>query len=212
MLKQIKWSSILMSVGYIIAGVLLVVYPEVSANIICYVAGIAACVFGVVSLTTYFLLDLKDSLFRNEFAIGVMAIIAGILMIVKRDLLFELVPIIMGLVIVTSGFIKLQRAVVAHRIHYDKAMVYTGLAVISIILGLIIMFFMSGRTAQNVLFITIGAGLIYCGTSDLIITLFLANKFHQFLEMFEKEPESQPQVYIPEPEVPADDSDSLMGE
>lgn len=185
MLKELKWSAILTSVGYIAAGVVLVLYPELSANVICYVFGIASCVFGVVSLTTYFLLNIKDSLFRNEFVIGIMAIIAGILMITKRDLLLELVPIFLGLVIITSGFTKLQRAVVAYRIGYDKALVYSLLALISIVFGIVIMFVLSGRQAQDVLFITIGAGLIYCGLSDLIITLFLARKFHQFVTAFE---------------------------
>ena len=37
----------------------------------------------------------------------------------------------------------------------------------------------------NILFIVIGAGLIYCGASDLFANFFLAAKFNQFVKNFE---------------------------
>ena len=42
MLKQIKWRSILVGIGYILAGLLLIVYPESSRDLIAYVLGIVA--------------------------------------------------------------------------------------------------------------------------------------------------------------------------
>ena len=44
MLKQIKWRSILVGIGYILAGLLLIVYPESSRDLIAYVLGIALVV------------------------------------------------------------------------------------------------------------------------------------------------------------------------
>lgn len=59
MLKQIKWRSILVGIGYILAGLLLIVYPESSRDLIAYVLGIALVVYGIVSLTTYFVINVK---------------------------------------------------------------------------------------------------------------------------------------------------------
>ena len=69
MLKQLKWSSILMSVAYIVLGVLLIIFPDISGKVISYVLGGAAVVYGIVNLTIYFLLNVRDSLYRNEFFI-----------------------------------------------------------------------------------------------------------------------------------------------
>ena len=47
------------------------------------------------------------------------------------------------------------------------------------------MFFLSGETTQNIIFIIIGCGLIYSGASDLFIQFFLASKFNAFIKHFE---------------------------
>jgi uncharacterized membrane protein HdeD (DUF308 family) len=185
MLKQVKWSSILLSVSYIVAGVLLIMFPSASGTVIAWILGIAAIVYGVIDLTTYFLLDVRESLNRNEFAVGVLCIIFGIILIVKKDIIVEFIPIIMGMIILASGFGMMQKAIVAKRIGYDRSGIYMILAIISIILGIAVMFFMNGQTARNVIFIVAGIGLMYCGASDLIATLFLAGKFNKFVKAFE---------------------------
>lgn len=185
MLKQIKWRSILVGIAYILAGLLLVVYPESSRNLIAYVLGIAIVVYGIVSLTTYFVINVTDSLHRNEFVTGIMAIVAGLVIIFRQQLLLDIIPILLGLVIITDGIDKLQSAVVAKRIGSPQYSTYIVLAAVSIILGLVVMFFLNGAELQKTLFVVIGVSLIYCGVSDIFVILFIAEKFHQFLESFE---------------------------
>ena len=184
MLKQIKWGALGIAASEIAAGILLVMFPALSSDVICYLVGVGACIFGIVNLVQYFLMKLEDSFFRNEFLIGVMSLLFGIVVMVKKDLIINLVPIVLGMIIVLSGFVKLQRAVVAFRIHYDKAWWYTGLGIIAIAAGLIVMVAISPRQTQEVLFKVIGGSLIYCGVSDLVTVLFLANKFHHYIQEF----------------------------
>ena len=191
MLKQIKWTDVLMSLAYVVAGVLLIIFPDVSANVISWIIGIALIVYGIVSLTAYFLADIRDTLYNNNFVIGLMTIVFGLVVIVKKDMIMNLIPFILGLVIVSSGLAKLHRSIIAYRIHYSASMTYGLLGVVSIILGLITMFFLSGETTQNIIFIVIGCGLVYSGLSDLFIQFFLANKFNHFLKDFERAFEKQ---------------------
>lgn len=184
MLKQLKWSSVLVALGYIVAGILLIVFPDVSADVISWIIGIAAIAIGIVELITYFLLDVTTALYHNEFVIGVLFIVFGLIVLMKRELIMNLVPIILGLIIIGSGILKVQNAVIAKRIHYDRSSLYLILGVIGIVFGIVIMFFMSGKTAQDILFITIGVALIYDGASDLFATLFLANKFAKIQKEF----------------------------
>lgn len=186
MLKQLKWSNILLSIAYIIIGILLIIYPDVSANVISYMIGIGLCVMGIVHLTSYFLADVKTSLNNNSFSIGLVCIIFGLVVIVKRNLIMDLIPFILGLIIITSGLMKVQRSVVASRIHYSAALTYAILGAISIVFGIAIMFFLSGETATNILFIVIGCGLVYSGVSDLFVQFFLTKKFNDFIKAFEE--------------------------
>lgn len=185
MLKQLKWSNILTSIAYIVVGILLILYPDISGNVISYIIGIGLCVFGIVHLVIYFMTDVKDSLYNNSFALGLITIILGLTIIVKKDLIIDMIPIILGLIIITSGFLKVQRSVVASRIHYSASIYYAILGAISIVFGVAIMFFLSGQTATNILFIVIGCGLVYSGASDLVVQFFLTKKFNEFTRMFE---------------------------
>lgn len=184
MLKKMKWANILISIAYIVAGFLLIIYPNMTASIVCSVVGVALIVFGVIDLTSYFLLDIHDILYRNEFAIGIMAAVFGILILTKENLLLDLVPILLGLIICTNGLVKMEKAVVSAKIGYPRALQYTILGLISIVLGVVIMFFLSGQQTTEILFRVIGVGLIYSGVTDLYIILFLAGKYQSFLDAF----------------------------
>lgn len=217
MLKNIKWNVVLVSLAQIVAGVLLIVFPQLSSDVICYIVGAAACLYGLVNLVSYFLLKLEDSLFRNEFVYGIMGIIAGAVIMFKRDIIIDLIPIVLGLIIVFNGFTKLQRAVVAMRIRYSKAPVFAVMGLISIVLGIVIMFFLSGQKAQEILFRTIGGALIFCGLSDIVSLLFLTNKFNTYIDDFKagKVPAPAPapeQAETQEPLAAADEEEEEMFE
>lgn len=186
MLKQIKWSNVLMSLAYVVAGVLLVLYPDVSAKAISYIIGCILIGYGVLSIIAYFMMDVRDTLYNNEFIIGMMAIVFGAAIIIKKELIMDLIPFILGLIIVTSGLVKLHRAIVASRIKYNASMTYAILGIVSVILGVIVMFFLGGQTTQKIIFIVIGCGLIYSGLSDLFVQFFLASKFNAFIKTFEE--------------------------
>ena len=191
MLKQIKWTDVLMSLAYVVAGVLLILFPDISASVISWIIGVTLIVYGIVSLTAYFLADIRETLYNNNFVIGLMTIVFGLVVIVKRDMIMNLIPFILGLVIVSSGLVKLHRSIIASRIHYNASLTYALLGVVSIVVGLIVMFFLSGQTTQNIIFIVIGCGLVYSGLSDLFIQFFLANKFNHFVKDFERAFEKQ---------------------
>lgn len=189
MLKQIKWSNILISVICIVIGILLIAFPKVSGDVITSIIGIGFLALGAVAVINYFLIPVKDAFYRNDFLYGVIAIVFGLIIMTKQDLIADLVPVILGLVITASGVRKVQEAIVAKRMQYSQAAFYFVMGIISIILGLVIMFWLSGQTAKNIVFIVIGAGLVYDGVSDLITTLFLANKFSNFMKTFKNEEE-----------------------
>ena len=106
MLKQIKWSYILSSAAFIFAGVLMIIYPNVTAQVVANILGIAALVYAGINLLGYFMMDVRDTLHNNSFVTGLISAIVGVLILTRRDVLADLIPIILGMVIVLSGFMK----------------------------------------------------------------------------------------------------------
>ena len=189
MLKELNWGSILLAVAYIAGGVLLCMFPELSGSVICYMLGIAAGVFGVINLFTYFSADIRDSLDRSDLVIGLMSLLAGGLIIVKQDIVIEIVPILLGLLIMFIGFTMLHKAIVAIRIHYNKWWIMMLLSVLIIVAGNLIIFWFVGQYPHQILYKWIGGGLIGCGVSDLFVTLFLTNKFYKYFNEYENAPQ-----------------------
>ena len=167
MFPESKNMSILSAALYILIGILMTFFPGMSAQLLSISVGAIFTVIGIILLTTYFVLDVHKILYRNDFAFGILSILAGLVIIIQKDLILSLIPILLGLVIMASGLMKLQRAVVAQRIQSNQAMTYLVLSVVALILGLVIIFLLAGHQSRQVLFIVIGIGLIYAGISDL---------------------------------------------
>lgn len=218
MLKQLKWSALVSSLVYIAVGVLMFLYPSSSADMVSIAAGAGLCAYGVIELVVYFMMDVKDTLYRNEFVFGIMSLLIGALLFVKRDILMMLVPLILGAAVLLSGFMKLQKGVVSARIGYSRSLFYFVISSVSVVAGIAIMFFMTGRTTQEVLFKVIGGSLVYSGLSDIFTTLYLAGKFNQYVTFYEEnlKKQEEPEVPVqpegtdtPAEEVPAEEENAV---
>lgn len=187
MLKNLKSWSILSAIVMIAVGLILMIFPGVSLNVVCTVLGIAFIAWGAIRILSYFMLSIDEFMYRSDMIAGLLFILGGVVMLARQNLMLDIIPILLGLVIVISGIAKLQNAVIAKRIGYDGATMYMILALISIIFGFVIMFFLSGTIAAKTLFVLIGAGLVYSGGSDLYVTLFISNKYNKFMKEFEKD-------------------------
>ena len=186
MFRNLKSWSVLSAITMIAIGLILMIFPGVSLNVVCTVMGIAFIAWGAIRILSYFLLSIEEFMYRSDIIAGLLFILGGILMLVRQNIVLDIIPILLGLVIVISGITKLQNAVIAKRIGYDGATLYMILALISIVFGFVIMFFLSGTLAAKTLFVLIGAGLVYSGGSDLYVTLFISNKYNKFMKEFEK--------------------------
>lgn len=178
-LKHFKWQSMIAAVLYLIVGLLLLFYPQSIADLICNLVGAGMIVYGAVLMISYFMMDLQDSLFRNDFVFGIVWILLGILVIKEKTVFQAMIPFIMGIMIISSGFLKLQDGIDAIRMGYPKSWAYLIMAAISIVLGLVILFNLI--SANALLYQIIGAGLVYCGISDLYFTITLSSKIKKFV-------------------------------
>jgi uncharacterized membrane protein HdeD (DUF308 family) len=198
MFKNVKWYALITAILYIVAGVLLFVYPQMSENLICDVSGIAVIVLGLIHITSYFMMDLNESLYRNDFVEGVIIVLVGILVIYQKIVFQQLVPYVLAIVIIASGIMKLQDGIDAHRIGFPSGYIYLILASISIIFGLVVMFDLI--PAGKLIYQVLGAGLAYSGITDLFSAIYLSGRIRVFREKKENpQPEAEP-VLETEPE------------
>ncbi len=184
MLDRMKWTSIAYSILYIAAGILLLLYPGKMGELFCDLFGIALIIYGIISIVMYFMMDIRLSLFRNDFASGIIKILLGVMVIYHKDVFQSLIPFLLAIALIASGILKLQNGVDVARIGYPNSWQFLVLAAISIIAGILIMFNLI-PSAELMLQVA-GGALLYSGLTDLYTTLYLSGKIKKFMEAREK--------------------------
>lgn len=187
-MKNIKWSSIIISICYIAGGFLFFLDANLTKDLICSIIGYILLAVGVFSVIAYFAKSKLEGFLRNDFRDGLIIITVGLLPLIRKDLFIELVYSIIAILIMVSGYKKLQDCVDAWRIGYKKVALYVILSAISIIFGLIIMLDTTINIAS--LHKLIGISLLFSGVSDLISTIFLSRKMAEVVNI--KQTEDKP--------------------
>ena len=206
MLKEIKWNMILSSVLYIALGVILTAMPATTARTICYLVAGVAIVLGVINLILYFLRDVQLNYYRNDFVTGLVFIILGIFVIYRVDLVISLVPFIIGLCIVISGFLKCQNALDIQRMG-GQAVAVLAMALVNVVFGVLMV--INPFESVVLLFRLLGAGLIFSGVTDLFATLYISKKVKDYRRKLQ---EADAAIKVTEIKEVSEDAEEQTGE
>ncbi len=171
-LKKIRWDMIASAVICIALGAVLIFFPKAVNEMIAYVIAAAMFLISLVEFYNYFKKDIKTDFYRNDLVFGVVALVVGIILLAKRDVIISLIPVVLGAYIIVSGVKKLQNALDLVRLKLDGWKSLLTLSAINIIFG-IIMVICALETAK-VITVLIGAGLVYSGATDLFSTVWVS--------------------------------------
>ena len=183
-MKKIKWSNILIAICYIVGGVLFFSNGKLTKEIICTWMGIGLLAIGLVLIVSYLIRPKHESFFKDDFADGLMYMTLGTLPFLRKGLFVDVVYLVLAIVIMISGYKKLQDGVDAYRFGSKHGVLYLVLAAISIVVGLIIL--LDSTLSEQTYHYLIGGGLLYSGISDLISAIFLSGKMIQYSRKMNK--------------------------
>ena len=173
-MKNIKWSNIIFALCYIGAGVYFIMNPYILQEEIGGYFGFVLIGIGLVKMISYFVRSNEDSFFRNDFSNALIFITVGIIGIIYKIMFSEVIYIIIGIVVMVSGYNKLQDCVDTWRFGSQHGLLYLILAMISLALGVVIVV---DPFADMVVFhYVVGGSLVYSGVSDLFSSIYLSGK------------------------------------
>ena len=177
LLKHLKWNLILLAVIFIALGVVLILWPGATMTTICYLLAAMLLAFGVVSLINYLRKDISGIIYRYDLVVGLSAILGGILIIIKVDKLTELIPVVLGFLVTTSGILKMQNSVDMMRLGHGTWHVAFAMAIINIAAGIVLL--IDPFEAAQVLIMCLGIALVYSGITDLYVTIAISRRLSQ---------------------------------
>lgn len=180
-----KWFYIAVSAAMIIAGVLFIVFPSVSAVAICCAVGILLTLFGIVKIASYFSNDLFRLAFQFDLALGIFSVAAGVLIILHPGNIAAVMPVIIGVFVLIDGAMKIQTS---HDAKLFGLVYWWGIlifGILSCVCGLLLI--LNPFEGASALMILLGISLIADGIQNLWITAYTVKNIKPKVECIDAE-------------------------
>lgn len=164
-MKKLKNAFIGMSVLYILLGITLIVWPEMSALTLCKLFGAIILILGIMEIISFFRNEAFLSYGYLNQAQGILYIVLGILMLISPRAVISALPLMLGFVIIIDSSLRFQLALNLQRLSYSKWWLYLCFALVTAILGVLLLF--NPFEGSIVLTIYIGVSLVVNGAINL---------------------------------------------
>ncbi|MBQ8970327.1 MAG: DUF308 domain-containing protein [Lachnospiraceae bacterium] len=178
--NKVKKDVYVFAVSFIVMGLIMIFFPQFTLETICYLFAAVLAVLGIFNLIVYFTRDILKDVYRYDFVSGVMMILLAIVFVWRSQLVINLIPIVMGLVVFWNGVTKLQRSIDLGRTGYSGWIFVLIFALMSIAVGIVII--MQPDFIAQAVIIIIGISLVFGGVTDIITLVLLGKRVKELKE------------------------------
>lgn len=172
-LKRSGWTDIIVSLLFILFGVMLISRPESIISMISILLGTICVIIGVLRLIDYYSANKQDN---YMLAMSVVVIITGIIIMFCSEIILSVFRIIIAIWIIYSGLMNLQTTIV-WRDYKSKLWLTTLLLAIAMIISGIYILINNGAMLQIV-----GGIVVAYGVIDVIENLIFIKKIDDYLK------------------------------
>ena len=165
-----KGTGIAAVILYLIAGVLLLIWPDLMTEITMWALVIVLAAYGIYRIIAYFRMTPEEGASTYSLALALFLLLLAVYIIIDRTSFASIFPRIWGLMLLIGGFIKIQEAIDALRIHQRHWWWLLIGAAISVVLGIFAILRPAFILESIALFI--GISLIVEAIIDVILLIF----------------------------------------
>jgi len=173
--KKTGLVSIITSIIFGVLGLILMIDPNKVLTVIFYVIGGIFLVVGAVKLIAYFLEKGKYNLSNQDLAFGLIAVVAGLVVIFGKDTIAGLIAIVIGIWITYSGLVRLGLGLSLRKSKNEFWIPITVIAAIMIVCGIYMIM------DSTVIYSTIGLIMLIFAILDLIQSVFYIKTVKNFI-------------------------------
>ena len=172
-LKRSSWTDIVISIIFIIFGVLLVAKPEETKGAISIILGILFIAMGVLKLIEYYTSETKDDLMLT---VALVTVIFGVIILFASDAVLTFFRVILGVWIIVTGVMDLQTILIWKQVRSPYWTVTLLLTIFMILSGIIIL------VNQGIVLTVLGGLIIVYGILDIIDSLIFMKKINDYMK------------------------------
>ena len=172
-LKRSSWTDIVISIIFIIFGVLLIAKPEETKGAISIILGILFIAMGVLKLIEYYTSETKDDLMLT---VALVTVIFGVIILFASDAVLTFFRVILGVWIIVTGVMDLQTILIWKQVRSPYWTVTLLLTIFMILSGIIIL------VNQGIVLTVLGGLIIVYGILDIIDRLIFMKKINDYMK------------------------------
>ena len=169
-IQDMKHNYIINAIIMVILGLVLVIWPDILGNILCFILGGALIVMGVFQLIGFVRGERLGFYNKFNMFMGLVLVLLGIWVCANPKVILSIVPVIAGIIILLHGLMDIQYTFDIKKAGSPKWWIGLIAAIITIIFGLILV--LKPFTSYKITMVLIGAAMLYDGISDLALLLF----------------------------------------
>ena len=174
---KLQWEKLVTAIVAIVLGIVFVADPNGSGDAVCKVAGVAMIVLAAAMLIRYFT---SAQLFPENLIFSAVLLMLGIFFIAKSGVVMTVLGLFFGIFLVIDGASKIRDGIDAAKAKIQGWWIWFILALLTIVLGVLVMF---GESVMTLL----GVSLIVDGVSDIVTTLWLSAGVRRVKKEIEKD-------------------------
>lgn len=172
LLKKVKANTILSSLLCAALGLVLVIWPDISMQIVCIAIGAVLILCGVIRLFGFFLNHDGSVYTQGNLVMGIVLVVVGIWIVATPGKVLVIIPIIVGILIVIHGVNNIQQTITLCKGNYSMWWLALIMAILTIGLGALLI--IRPFAALDTVVMLIGFFLIYDGLSNVWIVSRIA--------------------------------------
>ena len=170
-LKRSSWTDIVISIIFVLFGVLLIAKPDETVGAISIILGIVFIAMGVLKLVEYYTSDTKEDWLLT---VALITVILGVVILFASDAILSLFRVIVGIWIIATGIMDFQTTLVWKEV---KSPYWTAAVLFSILMmfaGIVILI------NQNILITTMGIIIVAYSVLDIIDRIIFMKKINDY--------------------------------
>lgn len=167
--KDVRQNYSMSSFITFILGIILIVWPDLSGALMCYMLGGALILMGVVQLITYYRGQREGFYSKFNMMMGIVLVLLGIWICAKPNIILGLIPVVLGFVLLLHAFQDLSYTIDIKNAGVERWWVALAATLITFVLGIFLV--LHPLLAFEMAMIYVGIGLVYNGVSDLVLII-----------------------------------------
>lgn len=172
--KKLKWTFIGISLAMMILGLCLVIWPYISAKVLCCLFGVLILITGIVRIVCYTRRGVSTFFHYYEFPLGLLDILLAVFFFSRSQHVILVLPIVIGIMIMIDSIFKLQMAIDLKRLGLRKWWSMLLLSILSILFSFLLI--LDPFEGSMTLMIFIGLSLIVDSIQSLCSVIY-ASKY-----------------------------------